>query len=43
MDNFEQPSTTSEEKTMLLLPHQEQKDDFTTKSINEKTKDIATK
>ena len=40
MDNFEQPSTTSEEKAMLLLPHQEQKDDFTTKSMRKRLKTL---
>ena len=40
MDNFEQPSTTSEEKAMLLLPHQEQKDDFTTKSMRKTLKTL---
>ena len=40
MDNFEQPSTTSEEKAMLLIPHQEQKDDFTTKSMRKRLKTL---
>ena len=40
MDNFEQPATTSEEKAMLLLPHQEQKDDFTTKSMRKRLKTL---